>query len=55
MKTHAEIEAGRLAPKFLLLFKKALCEAKARDLQLSFNILRQPSTYYTTKTNWIKL
>ena len=37
-KNHAEIEAGRLVPDLLLLFKNALYELKASGLQLSFNI-----------------
>ena len=37
-KNHAENEAGRLAPDLFLLFNKALHEAKASGLQLSFTI-----------------
>ena len=36
-------------------FKKALYERKATSLQLSFNIMRQSSTWHTIKTSCIKL
>ena len=50
-KSHAENDAWRLVPYlFLFFFKK-----KASGLQLSFNIFRQPSTWYTIKTSCIKL
>ena len=37
-KNHTEKEAGRLIPDLFLFFKKALYEAKASGLRLSFNI-----------------
>ena len=37
-KNHAENEAGKLLPDFLLFFKKALYKVKASCLLLSFNI-----------------
>ena len=40
LKNHAENEAGRLFPDFLLFFKKALHKVNASDLQLGFNIFR---------------
>ena len=40
-ESHAENETGRLVPGlFLFFFKKALYQAKASGLQLSFNIVR---------------
>ena len=48
-------EAGRLVPDLFLFFKYALYEVKASDLQLNFNIFRQPSTQDSIKTNGIKL
>ena len=38
-KNQGENETGRLVPDHFLFFKKALFEAKARGLQLSFNII----------------
>ena len=46
---HAKNEAGNLVSDFFLFLKKASDEVKANDLQLSFNIFRQPSTWYTMK------
>ena len=37
------------------VFKKALYKVIASGLQLGFNIFRQPSTWDTIKTNYIKL
>ena len=54
-KNHAENEAGRLVPDLFLVFRKALCEVKARVLQLSFNIFLQPSTWHIIKRNYIEL
>ena len=42
------------SPRPLLVFKKALNEAKANILQLKFNIRYQPSTRHAIKTNCIK-
>ena len=39
-KNHAENEAGRLVPDFVLLFNKASYEVKTRGLQLCFNMFR---------------
>ena len=36
-------------------FKKCINEVKASDLQLSFNIFQQPSTWDTIKANCIML
>ena len=36
-------------------FKKGLYKVVASGLQLGFNIFRQPSTWDTIKTNYIKL
>ena len=36
-KIHAAKETGRLVPDLFLLFKRAIYEVKASDLQLSFN------------------
>ena len=41
-KSHTENEAARLDVDHILFFKKALYEAKASGLQLSFNILTSP-------------
>ena len=38
LKTHTENEARRLVPDLFLCFKRALYEAIASGLQLSFNI-----------------
>ena len=38
-----------------LFLEKALDEAKAKDLQLSFNTFGQPSTWHAIKTNFILL
>ena len=48
-KNHAENEARRLAPDTFCFFKKALHEGKAIDLQLSFNTLRQSTTWHTMR------
>ena len=39
----------------LFLFLKTLYEVKASGLQLGFKIFRQPSTWHTIKSNYIKL
>ena len=39
-KNHAEHEAGRLVPDFVLLFNKASYEVKTSGLQLCFNMFR---------------
>ena len=53
---HSYRNLGRkTSSKHFLFFKEALYEVKASDLQLSFDIFRQPSTWHTTKTNCIKL
>ena len=54
-KHYAENEARILVPDHFLFLKNALYEVKANDLQLSFNILWQPSTWHTIKANCIKL
>ena len=54
-KNHAANDAGRLVQDPFLLFKKASFEVKASGRQLSFNIFRKPSTWYTVKPNCIKL
>ena len=36
-------------------FFKSLCEVKASDLQLSFNIFQWSATWLTIKTNCLKL
>ena len=51
-KNHAENEVERLVTDHFLLFKKTY-KVKASGLSLSFNILRQPSNWYTTKSNCI--
>ena len=55
LKNHVKNEVGRLVPDLFFLFQKALYEVKASGLQLSFNIFREPSTWYTVKTNYKKL
>ena len=42
LNNHAENDAGRLVPDLFFIFEKALDEAKASDLQLSFNIFDSP-------------
>ena len=42
-----------LVPDLFLLSKNALYEVKPKDLQLSFNIFRWPSTWHTIKTNCV--
>ena len=54
-KNHAKNESRRLIPYLFLFLKKALNEVNASRQQLRFNILRQPLTWYTLKTNCIKL
>ena len=44
----------RLIPD-LFLFFKALYEVKVSGLQLSSNIFRKSATWYTVKTNCMKL
>ena len=48
-------QADQFQTTFCCFFKKALYEVKASDLQLKFNVFRQPSTWHTIKTNCIKL
>ena len=43
-KKNSENDAGKLVPDLFLFFKKTLYEVRSSGLQLSFNILRQPST-----------
>ena len=54
-KNHAENEAGRLVPDLISFFEKTLYEVKANDLELSFSIFRQSSTWHMMKTNCLKL
>ena len=42
-------------PDLFLFFKKSLYEVTANDLQSSFNIIREPSTWHTMEKNCIKL
>ena len=39
-RNHAENVEGRLVPDIILFLKKDLYEAKASDMQLSFNAFR---------------
>ena len=49
-RNQAENVIGRLVQDLSFFSKKALDEVKVRGLQLSFNILRKPITWYTIKT-----
>ena len=51
----AQNDARRLVPDLFFFFRKALYEAKAIGLQLSFNIFRESSTRHTIETNCTKL
>ena len=53
-RNHAENEAERLGADLLLFYKKSLYEVKANDLQLSFKIFRESSTWQTIKTKYMK-
>ena len=55
LKNHAENKAWRIVSDLFLFFKTALYEVKANELQLSFNIFREPLTWHIIKTNCIKL
>ena len=48
LQNHAEGDTGRLVTNLLLFLKRFLCEIKASDLQLSFNILQWHSTWHVT-------
>ena len=50
----AKNDARRLVPDLFLFFRKALYEAKAIGLQLSFNIFRESPTWHTIQTNCTK-
>ena len=54
LKNNAENKARRVVPDLFLFFKTALYEVKANEMQLSFNIFREPLTWYMIKTNCIK-
>ena len=50
-KTQSENESVRLVPEHFLLSENALYDVKSGYLQPSFNIIREPSTWHTIKTN----
>ena len=52
-KSHAENEAGRLAPNFFLLFKKALCKVKQVVSTLDLIYFGRPPLWHKIKTNFI--
>ena len=54
-KNYAENEEGILVPDFFLFFIKTIYEVKTSGLQVIFNIFRQPTSWHTIKTNYIKI
>ena len=51
----AQNDARRLVPDLFLFFRKALYEAKAIGLHLSFNLFRESPIWHTIQTNCTKL
>ena len=47
----AKNETKRLVPDLFLFFRKAIYEAKATGLQLSFNLFRESPIWHTIQTN----
>ena len=54
-QNHAENETRRLVSDLFLSFKKALYKIKTSGLKFSFKMFLKSLTWYTVKTNCMKL
>ena len=55
IKKYKVNQVGRLVPNHFLFIRRALYEVKRRDMQLTFNLFRWPSTWYIMEINCLKL